>query len=128
MSRCHGSVPQDVRPGTARVLVTELSSSGHINPTPVMRACDNPEAVEPFYLSPERLVGLAECRRMLIPLMYPFVTCLRLIHMVSLIHTRLSLSKPLLSDLPFHLIYSSDRNIYVTNSMLPVKTVVKRSH
>lgn len=72
MSRCHGSVPQDVRPGTARVLVTELSGSGHINPSPAVKACDNPESAgDPFYLSPERLVGLPKCRRMLIPLMYP---------------------------------------------------------
>ncbi|XP_073327846.1 leucine-rich repeat-containing protein 56 [Pagrus major] len=58
MSCCHASVPQEVRPGTARVLVTELSGSGHINPTPATKPCDDSEtAVEP-YLSPEKLESL----------------------------------------------------------------------
>lgn len=58
MSFCHGSVPQAVRRGTARVLLTELSGSGHINPTPATKPCDNSEsAVEPSYLSPGKLVG-----------------------------------------------------------------------
>lgn len=34
--------------------------------------------------------------------------------MVSLIHAWLILSKPLLSDLSLHFIYSSDRDIYVS--------------
>ncbi|KAJ0029661.1 hypothetical protein NQD34_004658 [Periophthalmus magnuspinnatus] len=35
----HSSVPQGARPGSARVLVTELSGSEHINPTP--RPCED---------------------------------------------------------------------------------------
>ncbi|XP_042352499.1 leucine-rich repeat-containing protein 56 [Plectropomus leopardus] len=55
MSCCHGSVPQEVRPGTARVLVTSLSESGHINPTPATKSCEDSETVVEFYLSPEKL-------------------------------------------------------------------------
>ncbi|XP_051239540.1 leucine-rich repeat-containing protein 56 isoform X2 [Dicentrarchus labrax] len=40
MSCCHGSVLQEVRPGTARVVVTELSGSD-INPTPAKKHCDD---------------------------------------------------------------------------------------
>ncbi|XP_014841709.1 PREDICTED: leucine-rich repeat-containing protein 56 isoform X1 [Poecilia mexicana] len=55
MSVCHDSVVQEVRPGTARVQVTELSGSGSINPTPARKANqDQDKAVEP-YLSPKRL-------------------------------------------------------------------------
>ncbi|KAF7659257.1 hypothetical protein LDENG_00001230 [Lucifuga dentata] len=51
MSFCHGSKPQEGRPGTARVPVTELSGSGPINPTPTMKRC-----VSPFpFLCPETL-------------------------------------------------------------------------
>lgn len=57
MSCCHGSVPKGVRPGTARVLVTELSGSGHINPTPATKPCEDAEAVD-VSLSPEKLVNL----------------------------------------------------------------------
>lgn len=75
MSCCHASVPQEVRPGTARVLVTELSGSGHINPTPATKPCDDSEtAVEP-YLSPEKLVGLQKWPRIqsvFNPLMHTF--------------------------------------------------------
>ncbi|XP_072291730.1 leucine-rich repeat-containing protein 56 [Eucyclogobius newberryi] len=47
------SVPQGVRPGTARVLVTELSGSGQINPTP--RPCEDLEISSESYLTPETL-------------------------------------------------------------------------
>ncbi|KAI4825359.1 hypothetical protein KUCAC02_021044 [Chaenocephalus aceratus] len=57
MSCCHGSVPKGVRPGTARVLVTELSGSGHINPTPATKPCEDAEAVD-VSLSPEKLKSL----------------------------------------------------------------------
>ncbi|XP_032380297.1 leucine-rich repeat-containing protein 56 [Etheostoma spectabile] len=63
MSCCHGSVPQEVRPGTARVLVTELSGSGHINPTPATKPCEDSEtAVELYHLSPEKLESLCGTR------------------------------------------------------------------
>lgn len=88
MSCCHGSVPQEVRPGTARVLVTELSGSGHINPTPATKPCENSGSVgEPFYLSPEKLVGFPKCLRIqsvLIPLMHPVLPYLCWIHVVRL--------------------------------------------
>ncbi|XP_014327930.1 leucine-rich repeat-containing protein 56 [Xiphophorus maculatus] len=55
MSVCHDSVVLEVRPGTARVQVTELSGSGSINPTPACKPNQDPDkAVEP-YLSPKRL-------------------------------------------------------------------------
>ncbi|KAK5618970.1 hypothetical protein CRENBAI_006051 [Crenichthys baileyi] len=55
MSVWRDSVVQEVRPGTGRVQVTELSGSGCINPTPAPKPHKDPdEAVEP-YLSPERL-------------------------------------------------------------------------
>ncbi|XP_026221270.1 leucine-rich repeat-containing protein 56 isoform X2 [Anabas testudineus] len=55
MTCCHGCVPQEVRPGTARVLVTELSGSGQINPTPVKKPCEDSETAVELYLSPEKL-------------------------------------------------------------------------
>ncbi|XP_039989266.1 leucine-rich repeat-containing protein 56 isoform X2 [Xiphias gladius] len=55
MNCCHGSVPQEVRPGTARVLVTELSGPGHINPTPATKPCEESETAVELYLSPEKL-------------------------------------------------------------------------
>ncbi|KAM7396485.1 hypothetical protein PAMP_019521 [Pampus punctatissimus] len=55
MSCYHGSVPQEVRPGTARILVTELSGSGHINPTPAMKPSEDSETTVDLYLSPEKL-------------------------------------------------------------------------
>ncbi|XP_004563451.1 leucine-rich repeat-containing protein 56 isoform X2 [Maylandia zebra] len=55
MSYCHGSVPHGVRSGTARVLVTELSGSGSINPTPASKPCEDSETPVEFYLSPEKL-------------------------------------------------------------------------
>lgn len=57
MSYCHGSVPHGVRSGTARVLVTELSGSGSINPTPASKPYEDSETPVEFYLSPEKLVG-----------------------------------------------------------------------
>ncbi|XP_071359565.1 leucine-rich repeat-containing protein 56 isoform X2 [Trachinotus anak] len=62
MSCCHGSVPQEVRPGTARVLVTELSGSGLVNPTPATKACEDSETAVALYLSPERLESLCGTR------------------------------------------------------------------
>lgn len=58
MSCCYGRVPQEVRPGTARVLVTELCGSGQINPTPVEKPCEDPEATVELHVSPEKLVCL----------------------------------------------------------------------
>ncbi|XP_041853087.1 leucine-rich repeat-containing protein 56 [Melanotaenia boesemani] len=55
MNDCHGPVAQEVRPGTARVLVTELSGSGYINPTPVTKPCEDFDTEVELYLSPERL-------------------------------------------------------------------------
>uniref|UniRef100_A0A3Q2VHE7 Leucine rich repeat containing 56 n=1 Tax=Haplochromis burtoni TaxID=8153 RepID=A0A3Q2VHE7_HAPBU len=55
MSYCHGSVPHGVRSGTARVLVTELSGSGSINPTPASKPYEDSETPVEFYLSPEKL-------------------------------------------------------------------------
>ncbi|KAK5867658.1 hypothetical protein PBY51_012127 [Eleginops maclovinus] len=54
MSCCQVPVPKEVRPGTARVLVTELSGSGPINPTPATKPCEDAEAVD-VSLSPEKL-------------------------------------------------------------------------
>ncbi|KAK7891340.1 hypothetical protein WMY93_023303 [Mugilogobius chulae] len=47
------SVPQGVRPGSARVLVTELSGSGLVNPTP--RPFEDLESTSDSYLTPETL-------------------------------------------------------------------------
>ncbi|XP_028264559.1 leucine-rich repeat-containing protein 56 [Parambassis ranga] len=55
MSCCHGSVPQEVRPGTARVLVTELSGSSNINPTPATKPCEDSDTTVELYLSQEKL-------------------------------------------------------------------------
>lgn len=61
MSSCHETVHQEIRPSTARVLVTELSGTGH-NPTPATKPCDNSKsALELSYLSREKLVGFLEC-------------------------------------------------------------------
>ncbi|XP_053175918.1 leucine-rich repeat-containing protein 56 [Scomber japonicus] len=58
MSSYHGSVPQEIRPGTARVLVTELSGSGNINPTPAMKPCEDSDTAVELYLSPQKLKSL----------------------------------------------------------------------
>ncbi|XP_037538653.1 leucine-rich repeat-containing protein 56 [Nematolebias whitei] len=56
MNLCHSSVAQEVRPGTARVQVTELSGSGCINPTPnPAKPCEDCDTAVELYLSPERL-------------------------------------------------------------------------
>ncbi|KAM6937875.1 leucine-rich repeat-containing protein 56 [Xenentodon cancila] len=55
MSSCHGSVVQEVRPGSARVLVTELGCSGNINPIPATKPCEDADAAEQLSFSPERL-------------------------------------------------------------------------
>lgn len=57
MSCCHQPVLQEARPGTARVRVTDLSGPGVINPTPHRDACESEAEVEPFGISPEKLVG-----------------------------------------------------------------------
>ncbi|KAJ0069665.1 hypothetical protein NL108_011954 [Boleophthalmus pectinirostris] len=49
----HSSGSQGARPGSARVLVTELSGSGHINPTP--RRCEDLDLSSESYLTPETL-------------------------------------------------------------------------
>ncbi|XP_070829089.1 leucine-rich repeat-containing protein 56 [Chaetodon trifascialis] len=55
MSCCHGYVPQEVRPGTALLRVTELKGSSHSNPTPTTKPREDSEtAVEPYF-SPEKL-------------------------------------------------------------------------
>ncbi|XP_035013057.1 leucine-rich repeat-containing protein 56 [Hippoglossus stenolepis] len=58
MSCCHGPVPRKDRPGSARVLVTELSGSGHINPTPTTKPCEDPETEVELHLSAEKLKSL----------------------------------------------------------------------
>ncbi|XP_020498265.2 leucine-rich repeat-containing protein 56 [Labrus bergylta] len=58
MSCCLGSVSQGVRPGTARVQVTELSGSGNINPTPATKPFEDYESAVDVYLTPERLEWL----------------------------------------------------------------------
>ncbi|KAM9753165.1 leucine-rich repeat-containing protein 56 [Menidia menidia] len=55
MNFSHGSVAQDVRPGTARVLVTELCDLGYINPTPITKPSEDSDTDIELYLSPERL-------------------------------------------------------------------------
>uniref|UniRef100_A0A3Q2QJY7 Leucine rich repeat containing 56 n=1 Tax=Fundulus heteroclitus TaxID=8078 RepID=A0A3Q2QJY7_FUNHE len=55
MSVCQDSVVQEVRPGTARVQVTELSGSGCINPTPVPKPHEDPDKAMEAYLSRGRL-------------------------------------------------------------------------
>ncbi|XP_067355958.1 leucine-rich repeat-containing protein 56 isoform X2 [Channa argus] len=55
MSCCHGCVRQEVRPGRARVLVTELSGSGQINPIPAKKPYEDSETAMELYLSPEKL-------------------------------------------------------------------------
>ncbi|GAA6217592.1 leucine-rich repeat-containing protein 56 isoform X1 [Lates japonicus] len=62
MSCCHGSVPREVRPGTARVQVTELSGSGPINPTPATKHYEDSETAVELYLSPEKLESLCGTR------------------------------------------------------------------
>jgi len=51
------SVLREVRPGTARVLVTELSGSGHINPTPTPKLREDYKTAVGCYLSQEKLVN-----------------------------------------------------------------------
>lgn len=63
MSSYYGSVPQEVRPATARVLVTELSASGNINPTPAIKPCEDSDTAVELYLSPEKLVSQQKCLR-----------------------------------------------------------------
>ncbi|KAG7522822.1 hypothetical protein JOB18_031460 [Solea senegalensis] len=58
MSCFHLPVAQKVRPGSARVLVTELSGSGHINPTPATKPMVDFEAALGLCLSPEQLESL----------------------------------------------------------------------
>ncbi|XP_060932500.1 leucine-rich repeat-containing protein 56 [Limanda limanda] len=58
MSCCHGPVSRKDRPGSARVLVTELSGSGQINPTPSTKPCEDPETEVELHLSAEKLKSL----------------------------------------------------------------------
>lgn len=58
MNCLHGSLLRGARPGTARVLVTELSGSGHINPTPTPKPREELEILAETYLTPEKLVSL----------------------------------------------------------------------
>ncbi|XP_068168253.1 leucine-rich repeat-containing protein 56 [Antennarius striatus] len=65
MSSRYAAGPPEVRPGTARVSVTELSASGHINPTPTSNPSDDPPtAVDLSYLSPDRLKLLCGTREL----------------------------------------------------------------
>lgn len=58
MSSCQGLVPQGARPGSARVLVTELGVLDHINPTPTSIPLEDSGSVaELTHLTPEKLVG-----------------------------------------------------------------------
>ncbi|XP_070763152.1 leucine-rich repeat-containing protein 56 [Enoplosus armatus] len=52
----------EVRPGTARVLVTELSGSGNINPIPATKPCEDFETAVELYLAPEKLESLCGTR------------------------------------------------------------------
>ncbi|KAL6107007.1 lrrc56 [Pungitius sinensis] len=61
MSCCHVSVPE-VRPGAARVLVTEQSGSGHINPTPAPKPPQDYEPEAGLYLSKEKLESVCGTR------------------------------------------------------------------
>lgn len=56
------SVLREVRPGTARVLVTELSGSGHINPTPTPKLREDYKTAVGCYLSQEKLQSLCGTR------------------------------------------------------------------
>uniref|UniRef100_A0AAQ5XF27 Leucine rich repeat containing 56 n=1 Tax=Amphiprion ocellaris TaxID=80972 RepID=A0AAQ5XF27_AMPOC len=58
MNSCHESVSPELRPGTARVLVTELSGSGYINPTPATKLSEDSETAEELHLSPDRMKSL----------------------------------------------------------------------
>ncbi|XP_015231227.1 PREDICTED: leucine-rich repeat-containing protein 56 isoform X1 [Cyprinodon variegatus] len=58
MSVSHESVGQGVRPGPARVRVTEPSGSESINPTPTPKPNIDPSNALEAYLSPERLEQL----------------------------------------------------------------------
>lgn len=49
-----------VQPASARVLVTELSGSGQINPTPAEKACEDTKTALELCLSPEKLVNLQQ--------------------------------------------------------------------
>ncbi|XP_041795773.1 leucine-rich repeat-containing protein 56 [Chelmon rostratus] len=58
MSCCHGLVPQEVRPGTALLRVTELKASGHSNPVPATKPREDSVTVVEPYFSPEKLESL----------------------------------------------------------------------
>ncbi|KAM6925931.1 leucine-rich repeat-containing protein 56 [Lycodopsis pacificus] len=62
MSCCHALAPRQVRPGTARVLVTELSGSDHINPTPAPKLREDYDTAVDLYLSQEKLESLCGTR------------------------------------------------------------------
>nr|XP_040024042.1 LOW QUALITY PROTEIN: leucine-rich repeat-containing protein 56-like [Gasterosteus aculeatus aculeatus] len=62
MSCCHVSVPREVRPGTARVLVPEPSGSGHINLTPAPKPREDYETATGLYLSKEKLESVCGTR------------------------------------------------------------------
>lgn len=86
MSCCQGSFPLGVRPGTARILVTELSGSRRINPTPATKPCVDLDTEVESVLSPEKLVSLHKCLRaqqVFTQLIHPVLPCLRVIHMVA---------------------------------------------
>ncbi|KAK2842059.1 hypothetical protein Q5P01_012259 [Channa striata] len=55
MSCCHECVPQEFRPGTARVLLTELSESGQTNPNPAKKPYGDSETPMDLFLFPEKL-------------------------------------------------------------------------
>ncbi|CAN9499464.1 unnamed protein product [Ophioblennius macclurei] len=62
MTSCRQSLPPEVRPGSARVRVTELKHPDRINPTPVAKPCEEAEAEADLHLSPERLESLCGTR------------------------------------------------------------------
>lgn len=60
MSCCHQPGLQQVRPGTARVRVTDLSGPGVINPTPAKGPDGREAEVELFEVSPAKLVSFLD--------------------------------------------------------------------
>ncbi|XP_051808590.1 leucine-rich repeat-containing protein 56 [Acanthochromis polyacanthus] len=58
MSSCQEPVSPELRPGTAQVLVTELSGSGYINPTPASKPSEDSETAAELHLSPDRMKSL----------------------------------------------------------------------
>lgn len=116
MSCCHGLVPQEVRPGTALLRVTELKASGHSNPVPATKPREDSVTVVEPYFSPEKLVSLQKCLR--IRSVFTQLYTLFSLVVVSFtwlvyVHQKPALRKSLLSEISAPLIYSSGGGVYV---------------